>query len=308
MNLIFRRVQHKRVGRDHVDILRGFMVCIAIIIVQATIRLPGIRGQAAELPIFDTHVHYSQPAWTEFPPEKIIDKLKSMNISRAVVSSSPDDGTRMLYKLDPERIVPFLRPYRGEINTSNWYSDTTLIPYLNSRLEMPIYQGIGEFHLQTVTAANSPIVRETVKLAVDRGLYLHIHGNAEAVRAVFGYEPKVKILWAHAGMIDPPEVVAKMLDEFQNLWADTSYREYAISPSDTGKLDPTWEAILVKYADRIMIGTDTWVVSRWSSYEELIKFNRRWLNQLPREVAEKIAYGNAVRLFGAKPRPATATP
>jgi predicted TIM-barrel fold metal-dependent hydrolase len=173
---------------------------------------------------------------------------------------------------------------------------------------MPIYVGIGEFHLQTGTAANSPIVRQTVKLAVERRLYLHIHGNAEAVRVVFGYEPKVKILWAHAGMIDPPEVVAKMFDEFENLWADTSYREYAISPSDSGKLDPTWEALLLKYADRIMIGTDTWVPSRWASYEDLIKFNRRWLNRLPREVAEKIAYGNAARLFGAKPNPATATP
>jgi hypothetical protein len=275
-----------------------------------TFRLPTIQAQEASLPIFDTHVHYSQSAWDEFPPEKIIDKLKNMNISRANVSSSPDDGTRMLYKLDPERIVPFLRPYRGDINTSNWYSDTTLIPYLTSRLEMPIYAGIGEFHLQTVTAANSPIVRQTVKLAVERGLYLHIHGNAEAVRAVFAYEPKVKILWAHAGMIDPPEVVAKMLDDFENLWADTSYREYAISPSNSGELDPKWEALLLKYADRFTIGTDTWVPSRWASYEDLIKFNRGWLKQLPRDVAEKIAYGNAMRLFGAraKPAPTTAAP
>ena len=49
-----------------------------------------------------------------------------------------------------------------------------------------------------------------------------------------------------------------------------------------------------------MVGSDTWVNSQWESYEALIKMNRRWLSQFPREVAEKIAYRNAEALFGKK--------
>jgi predicted TIM-barrel fold metal-dependent hydrolase len=47
-----------------------------------------------------------------------------------------------------------------------------------------------------------------------------------------------------------------------------------------------------------MIGTDTWVNSQWDDYEELIALNRSWLARLPRDVAERIAYRNAARLFG----------
>jgi hypothetical protein len=259
--------------------------------------LSSVHGESRALPIFDTHVHYSQDAWKTYSADKIIGVMKRLDVARAAVSSSPDEGTRMLYKADPDRIVPILRPYHDQVNSGNWYATATVIPYLISRLETPIYQGIGEFHLHSEAEANTPVVRQTVQLALERGLYLHVHSNAEAVRAIFKYAPKARILWAHSGMTEPPEVVTKMLDEYENLWTDTSYREYAIAPN--GKLDPTWRALLVKHADRITIGTDTWITSRWSDYEQLIRLARNWLNQLPRDVAEKIAYRNAVRLFGA---------
>ena len=97
-------------------------------IVQET--AAGIEG---ELPIFDTHMHYSQDAWAAFTPEQIIAKLEAVNVPRALVSSSPDEGTRMLYELDPDRIVPSLRPYHGEFNSSNWYVDPVIVDYLVGR-------------------------------------------------------------------------------------------------------------------------------------------------------------------------------
>ena len=39
----------------------------------------------------------------------IINLLKNSGVLKALVSSTPDEGTRMLYNQDPERIVPFLR-------------------------------------------------------------------------------------------------------------------------------------------------------------------------------------------------------
>ena len=47
-----------------------------------------------------------------------------------------------------------------------------------------------------------------------------------------------------------------------------------------------------------MVGTDTWANFRWDDYEGLMDLNRRWLGKLPRDVAERIAHGNAARLFG----------
>jgi predicted TIM-barrel fold metal-dependent hydrolase len=251
------------------------------------------------LPIFDTHVHYSQDAWGQFSPSDIIDKLKQADVPRALVSSSPDDGTRLLYELDPDRIVPFLRPYHDQVTSGNWFEDVTVPSYFKSRLETPIYQGIGEVHLHYDGNAVSPIMRETARLAVERGLYLHMHSNAQVVGTIFDYEPDIKILWAHAGLSEPPEVVSEMMDKYENLWADISIREYQIAPD--GELDPSWEALFLKHPDRITIGSDTWIPSRWERYQDIIEFDRGWLSQLPPEVAQQIAYDNAVRLFGAGP-------
>jgi len=59
----------------------------------------------------------------------------------------------------------------------------------------------------------------------------------------------------------------------------------------------------LKHPDRITIGSDTWIPERWTAYEKIIELDRTWLNQLPREVAEKIAFRNAVELFGASTSP-----
>ena len=65
------------------------------------------RVSQARLPIFDTHVHYKEPAWEVYPPDAIIALLKNSGVLKALVSSTPDEGTRMLYNQDPERIVPY---------------------------------------------------------------------------------------------------------------------------------------------------------------------------------------------------------
>jgi hypothetical protein len=253
------------------------------------------RFSQKRLPIFDTHVHYKEPAWEVYPPDAIINLLKTAGVDKALVSSTPDEGTRMLYREDPERIIPFLRPYHDDINSSNWFLKDRVFPYIIKRLEMPIYKGIGEFHIHNPFDADSQIIQKTARLAVERDLYLHVHSDHRAVETIFSYEPKVKILWAHAGMSDPPEVVSKMFDRFKNLWVDISIREYEIAPN--GKLSPEWEKLFLEYADRITIGSDTWVNAQWDNYEEIIAFDRNWLAQLPDEVARQIAFENAKRLF-----------
>jgi hypothetical protein len=46
-----------------------------------------------------------------------------------------------------------------------------------------------------------------------------------------------------------------------------------------------------------MLGTDTWVTARWEMLVEGMQAIRGWLRELPREVAEQIAYRNAERFF-----------
>jgi hypothetical protein len=98
-------------------------------------------------------------------------------------------------------------------------------------------------------------------------------------------------------MSTPPEVVGELLDRHARLWAEVSFRGADIAPG--GRLDEAWRALFLRHPDRFMIGTDTYVTGRWDTYGALVEEHRRWLAQLPGEVARAIAYGNAVARFGA---------
>ena len=247
--------------------------------------------RAQELPIFDTHMHYSQGAWDAYGPRQILEKMDKAAIPRALVSSTPDDGTMKLFKIAPQRIVPGFRPYRNSNDLARWYETPDLLPYTKARLASGHHKVFGEVHLFLPGNLDTPEMAEYLKLAVDRGLILHPH----SVEALFKKRPNLKILWAHAGFSEPPEVVGRLLDQYPNLWAELSYRAHHIFPDDD--LDPQWKDLLIRHADRFTIGSDTWEVDRWHDYRNLIGEHRKWLGLLPADVAEKIAYRNAEALF-----------
>jgi predicted TIM-barrel fold metal-dependent hydrolase len=266
--------------------------CLAIVLCAPTAALAQTR-----LPIIDTHLHYSEPAWKQHPPEAVLRALDAAGVICALVSSSPDDGTLTLKRTAPDRVVPVLRPYRGEITPSNWFRDATAPAYLEGRLARGDYKGIGEFHLYEDSSADTPIVKQVVAMAVARGLFVHIHSGAGAIHRVAAYAPQARIFWAHAGLSEPPEVVGPLLDRYPQVVTEVSFRAGSIAGG--GAIDPRWRDILLRHSARIMIGTDTYITSRWDGYGRLIEEHRHWLNQLPPEVAEAIAWRNAARLFGA---------
>jgi len=59
-----------------------------------------LAASAAELPIFDAHLHYSHDAWESWPPAQAIAMLRKAGVKRALVSSSGDDGQQRLRRFD----------------------------------------------------------------------------------------------------------------------------------------------------------------------------------------------------------------
>ena len=270
----------------------------ALVITLSLLSLAWTADLAAEapLPIFDAHVHYSQDAWSRFDSAAVTANMDQANVPRALVSSTPDDGTLRLHAKDPSRFVPMRRLYRGDVHSGNWFDDAATPAYLAERLKRGIYKGIGEFHLFGAEAAATPVMAEVAKLALAHDIVLHVHSGAAPVAALFRLAPDVKILWAHAGMTTPAAEVGRLLDAQNKLSVEVAFRAGDIAPG--GTLDATWRDLLLRHADRFLIGTDTYVNGRWEVYGSLIAEHRRWLKQLPRPVAEAIAYRNAVRLFG----------
>jgi len=256
-----------------------------------------IGAGANELPLFDAHMHYKREAWAPYPPGTVIELMDTSGVAMALVSSTPDDGTIRLLEHAPARIVPEMRPYHGDAGSANWTTAPGMLAYINARLDRYPHQGIGEFHIHALDLADKALLAEVAGLAAERAIPLHIHSGAGPVEFFYSLQPSLTVIWAHAGMSEPAEVVARMMDKYPSLHADTSYREHDILGGG-GRLDPAWERVLMKHSSRFMIGTDTWTNSQWENYGALIDTNRSWLALLPRAEAQAIAYRNAERLFG----------
>jgi len=249
---------------------------------------------AADLPVFDAHIHYSHDAWANLPPKAAIDVLRKAGIRRALVSSSGDEGTQRLVEAAPDLILPSLRPYRSRADVSTWVRDATVVPFLEDRLARHRYVAIGEFHVYG-TDADLPVVRRAVELARANQLVLHAHGDADAIERLFRQDPTARILWAHSGFTDPASVRA-MLAKHPNLWCDLAFRS---DPGSGGKVAPEWRALFTEFPDRFLVGTDTFTPERWLYVGEHASWARGWLADLPAALAERIAWKNGEALFAS---------
>jgi len=263
--------------------------------VVLAVALVPLAGLAAELPIFDAHLHYSSDAWESLRPEQAVAILRRAGVKGALVSSSGDDGQQRMAALAPDLVIPELRPYRSRADTGTWFRDETVITYLEDRLKKFRYAGIGEFHLYGPDA-DLPVPRRLVQLAKERNLFLHAHSDADAVERLFRQWPQARILWAHSGF-ERPEGVRAMLRKHRNLWADLAFRT---DEAQGGKVDPEWRAAFLEFPDRFLLGTDTYTPERWYYVPEHAAWARGWLADLPSGIAERIAFRNGEALFASK--------
>lgn len=249
---------------------------------------------AADLPLFDAHIHYSHDAWDATPPREAIAILRKAGLKRALVSSSGDDGTQRLLAEAPDLIVPSLRPYRNRSEVSTWARDDTVATFLEARLRSARYAAIGEFHLYGADA-DLPVPKRMVALAKQYKLVLHAHSDTDAIERLFKLDPDARILWAHSGF-DNPDRVRALLRKHKNLWCDLAFRS---EHGTGGKVPPEWRAAFTEFPDRFTIGTDTYTPERWHYIVEHAAWTRAWLADLPPALAERIAWRNGEALFAS---------
>jgi len=273
--------------------LGPFWLSVLAVLMGAAQSVAQAQAEPA-LPLFDAHLHYSHDAWERLPPKDAVALMRQAGLKRAMVSSSSDEGTQMLFAEAPDLVLPVLRPYRTRGEIGSWVNDPSVIPHLEQRLAKYRYVAIGEYHVFGADA-DGTVVRRVVQLARQHGLALHSHSDADAIERQFRQDPQARILWAHAGF-DAPEKVREMLRKYPRLAVDLAYRS---DHAPAGRLDPAWRAVMLELPDRFLLGTDTFTPERWYYVGEHARLARQWLAELPRDVAERIASGNGERLFGA---------
>ena len=267
--------------------MHPLLICLVI----ALLSVAGRVG-AAELAIFDAHLHYSHDAWDNLPPKDAIAILRKAGLKRALVSSSGDDGTQRLVEQAPDLVLPSLRPYRRRGDVSTWVRDESVVAFLEERLARSRYVAIGEFHVYGADA-DLPVPKRMVALAKQHKLVLHAHTDADGLERLFRQDKDARILWAHSGF-DRPDQVRDMLRKYPNLWCDLAFRN---EHGTAGKVPAEWRAVFTEFPDRFMVGTDTFTPERWHYVVEHAQWSRAWLADLPPALAERIAWRNGAALF-----------
>lgn len=273
-------------------------------------------------PFADVHLHYNWDQAEVIEPKTAIERLKRENIVLGVVSSVPSDFALSLRKAaGGDWIVPLFSPYITPQHRQSWYLDNTVVEQARAGLHSGQFRGIGELHLWSglPPRRDNKILLALFDLArqYDVPFLLHTEtSRSDYIVPICQRHNKVRILWAHAGGILKAADVESALHACPNLSVELSARDpwrYDSLVTADGKLPAPWLTLISKYPDRFMTGSDpVWNVTRtqrwdeadqgWDHLQQLIRFHRDWLVQLPRDVEQRVRLDNAVKFFKAEIR------
>jgi len=243
-------------------------------------------------PIFDVQMHYNREAWHTFSTRSVVGGMKELDV-RAAVSSTPNEGTFRLLDRGPLSVTPMLTPYETTEDRRNWFDDPAALERLRKGLDSGRYRGIGELHVRD-GQTDGRVARYIFEEAIRRNLYVLIHANTETLEEIIRLHPDLKIIWAHAGMNAKSYTVEGMMYQHPDLVVEMSHRT---DLTNDGKLKPDWKKLFLRYPKRFLVGSGTYNNQIWYEYRYIILRTRKWLNQLPRDIAEDIGFLNARRIF-----------
>ena len=276
--------------------------------------------------VFDMHTHYKWSQANVTTPEQALAFMDAEAISHAVVIGKPTEYALKLKRLAPKRIVAFYGPYRDSMDWLLWQRKESLIPKVETALASGEYQGIGELHIIgggfAKTKDKSVVLKAFLELAAKYDVPIMIHtefSKPSYMLAICEAHRKSKIIWAHAGAILQPADVDVVMSKCPNVWSGMAARDpwrYVDNQhtDENGKLFPEWKALMLKYPNRFMVGSDTvWPVDEidswhtadtgWQELGRFWDFHRSWLAQLPTDISLKIKRENAMSLFKMKSAP-----
>ena len=228
-------------------------------------------------------------------------------------------------KLTPEQ-RPYFHPFLSGFNPNDKNSAAHIQRML--KLYPGLWQGIGEVFtrhddLTALTSgdtprANNEAMTKIYHLAAENDLPVMVHSNItskrernplylQEIEEPLRNHPHTRFIWAHAGTSAEIHrhqtqldfllpTLTRMLEAYPNLFIDLSWS--MLTPyllDEQGKPRPEWLALVKKYPERFMLGSD--VVGRFNKLGEEMHNFAPFLDALPGDVAQKVARDNFLAIL-----------
>ena len=222
-------------------------------------------------------------------------------------------------------------PFLSGFNPNDKNSDAHIRRMLE--LDPGLWQGIGEVFTRhdDLTAlidgdtprANNEAMSRIYHLAAEYDLPVLLHSNItskrernplylQEVEEPLRNHPHVRFIWAHAGssleihrhqtkMDFLLSTLERLLGAYPNLYVDLSWsvlKPYLLDAG--GKPDRRWLALVERYPDRFMLGSD--VVGHFDGLGDYLTAYNAFLDALPEAVARMVARDNFLAVLPRKHR------
>jgi hypothetical protein len=159
--------------------------------------------------------------------------------------------------------------------------------------------------------ADAPTVLQLFKLAAKYNAFLTIHMDSdddslEQLVVLLKSDPNGRLLWNHCGIYIEARDLRPLLKAHPNLYCEFAYRYPPVNRQKRAHVNvfdkngpkEEWVTLIEEFPDRFMIGTDA---RDDETYAGSIKNIRKGLfPYLQPETLQKVAHGNAQRLFSLK--------
>lgn len=282
------------------------------------------------LPVIDVHSQFNG----RLSVERLISVLKEGKVDRVILSSLPrriirDRQLLKLAKDHPDLIIPAIRAKGRDYDSdsADWYSR------MEKASSKRRFRGVAEAHLYHAAKGNADKVlvfpsdrriKRLLEITGERNWPLVLHAELKAaspgvrsrivseLKDLMHANPSQAFVLTHMAQLDADDV-AELISAHANVYFITSHANHIFiarsgrkGPSkqpwtdmfDGSRLRAEWAELTVSHPDRFILGFDNTRAKLWSDiYIDQIKLWRRALAELPRDVAEKVAYRNAERLW-----------
>lgn len=199
---------------------------------------------------------------------------------------------------------------------------------------LAVAAGMGDIHASESAPPDHPLLLLLADIAAEKDVPIDFHfdvipadmptppmlrrnnppelkENLQAFERLLAHNRKARFNWAHAGR-DPlgqrtPLLMRQLLERHPNLYSALLVAQRGPRPTipldEGGQLKPQWLKLIQDFPDRFTIHSDMFYTPRWPPErgpKDSHELARQLLEQLPPDLAAKVAYGTAVRIYKLK--------
>lgn len=162
-------------------------------------------------------------------------------------------------------------------------------------------------------AVDAETVKRMVQVAAKYNGTVQIHAEPDTdtvaqLETLLNMAPNVTFILAHCMANGGPEVPRSLMERYSNVVCDLSARSPPIIPTSIStdaiiftynSLSDRWRNFIEDYPDRFVVGSDP--ITGYSIYDDIIgNIRNGLLSKLKPETVTKVAYQNALRIYGLK--------